>query len=252
MAFQRPVFSAFLVALVAIWAGGGCCCLDYCCDDGGCGPQRGQRQHGVGGAMWGNANCGQCGTDAPGCVAGGCGYPVGARRPHCRAAAAAGWVPDYPAMDAGWVPCRGPVIAFFAGVRDLFASASCGCGGYYIDEWYNDPPACHDPCMETCGTQGGISYDHSRTAGPYTGQPMSIQGGSDCGCNGSTTQHRPSQRTYATTHRNQAAPTTAHPRQDGYARPAPPTVANHPRRSVPRSQQELQNRDIEPVAYDQP
>lgn len=251
MHFPQRVLFTFLFSCFTVW-GSGCCCLDYCCDDGGCGARRHQRPHGVGAALWGDAHaggCGTCGMDAPGCVAGGCGYPIGPRRPFCRASAAAGWTPDYPALDAGWVPCRGPILSFFAGVRDLFASASCGCGGYYFDEWYNDPPACHDPCLETCGTNGGISYGAD---GYMSGAPMHAvpSTGSDCGCNGTTSVPRAHQPRYASSPKGYAPPSTTLSNRPRPAERPPQMQVNRPR-PAPRVAKTGDHLQIEPVAYDQ-
>lgn len=188
---------ALLLGACSIGFSSGCCCL---CDGGGCGGG------GAGCGAGGYATGGGHGSPADfgwqdgggsfghgsGCCGSGCGSGCGMG---CSTwAAAGGWCPDYPAMAAGWTPCNGPIIAFFGGLRNAFASGGCcgmfagscgcdgGCGDVYWGEWRSDPPACHDPCPDAYGPGCG-SCGASAGSG-WTDGGGSMVSGDSCNCAG--------------------------------------------------------------------
>jgi hypothetical protein len=154
---------AALVAVAALSAAvlsSGCCCMDGYCGYGGC-KTCGQFsdiawQGGCGGDCISCGSCGDaCGGSCGGPCAGSCGGACGGG---CGGggcgmfAMATGWCPDQPALAAGWMPCTGPIVNLFIGLRNAFASGGCGC--FYCDEWASDPPVCRDPCPGAYGECG--------------------------------------------------------------------------------------------------
>jgi hypothetical protein len=173
------------LGLVSMGLATGCCCFESChCS--------GKAFHRASEMSW-NGTTG-CGGSCQDCVGSGCtGVGCGCECHGCGLLGPAmGWCPDYPAMAAGWTPCCGPIVNFFIGLRNAFATCGCGCGPLYLDEWYNDPPACHDPCpgaygpcgcssCSSCGSTrqmaGSIPAEAWPTEFEATGAPS---GGCDC------------------------------------------------------------------------
>lgn len=177
-----------VTGLLALLATGCCCSLNPCgggCGSGGC--KLGGEAHNM---MWQGGCGGRCSGGSGRC---GCTCGSGHCRLHSAWAAASGWCPDYPAMAAGWIPCQGPIINFFAGIRNAMAMGCFGCGGMYYGEWSSDPPDCQDPCPGAygpCGSGGGEvpmgetwSSDGSEVM--MDGAVTEGSGSAPCNCGGS-------------------------------------------------------------------
>jgi hypothetical protein len=166
----RPIGIGPLLGMLVIAISSGCCCIDggtmIGCDmtGGACG----------GGIITGScSSCtgGSCGGDCGSVVAGDFGYggplfygPLFGR-------------PLFPGYctDGGCTSCNGnyagscgggcdtcgyagspygygPIMGVLGLIRHGLA-CGYGCGPLYWDEWFSDPPLCHDPCG--CGDCGG-------------------------------------------------------------------------------------------------
>ena len=161
----------FIVSLVAVAVGGGCCCLDSCCTSigvGDCTSYPGSEGC-VGDVCGGGTQFGCGGGCGVGGWYGGCGFTAGI----CNGCGT--WTPG----------CR-PVLGLLRLVRQAIF-CGVGCGGVYWGDWLGDLPACQDPCCFDYGygdctlcDSGCHGGGGSRTAEQLSQRNYNWTGGSTC------------------------------------------------------------------------
>ena len=131
----RTLSTAVVAALLCVTFTG-CCCID---------------QFGVCSTGCGTANCptGDCGFADSG-LGGGAVLADGG----CADCSGGGFFasgPDYGGC-GGFGPGFRPGMAVLSLLNNVL-TCGAGCGGLYIDEWYNDPPDCNEACgfAKNCG-----------------------------------------------------------------------------------------------------
>ncbi len=158
---KSQVLMALLVTGFVMVGVSGCCCVNSCgssCDFAGvdctatCGSCGGGSCRGGGCGGAGCAGGTVVGSYAP---PGSCGGELGGYAGHGLGSGCLGWNSPQFFVDECGNPCFGPIAGLAHMVRGAFMNASCGCGGYYVDEWISDPPLCQDPCCDDCGSCGG-------------------------------------------------------------------------------------------------
>lgn len=156
MLCQVKLAAAMLAVGVA--CGGGCCavqcgngcnagspyafqqydCACESCGAGWCGGGQGGCGCGGGVACGDGCRCGDARTSGDGCANGRCGCQSGGGRCGCKSGGACGCGK----CGDGCHRCGRPTPCW---VLNLFCRCA-GCGEWYWNEWYNDPPRCAEPC----------------------------------------------------------------------------------------------------------
>ena len=163
----------FIVSVVAVAVGGGCCCLDNCCTSigvGDCTSYPGSE--GCVGDYCGGGDDFACGG---GC--GGGGYDGLCGGGWCGGGWYGGWHAGlWDGCGAGccgaWTPGCGPVLGLLRLVRQAIF-CGVGCGGVYWGDWLGDPPACQDPCCFDYGYGDCTTCDSGGCAGDSCNSELS-------------------------------------------------------------------------------
>ena len=171
----------------------GCCSVNSCSNSSygfagaDCGPSC--AGGGCGGGAYSGGGCSGAGCGGGTVVGsyappGSCVGELGGYAGHGWGSGCFGWNSPQFFVDECGNPCFGPIAGLANMVRGAFMNASCGCGGYYVDEWISDPPLCQDPCCGACGDPCG---------GTCGGDPC---GGGTCSgtCGGVCSSQSPAKR----------------------------------------------------------